>query len=63
VVLSRKEIPILISSLNNSKHKTLIALAYGAGLRVSEVINLKVRDIDLEELTIHLKTKKPLQNL
>src|SRR3989344_5943150 len=58
VVLSRKEITILISSLNNSKHKTLIALAYGAGLRVREVINLKVRDIDLEELTIHLKQSK-----
>lgn len=30
----------------------MISLAYGAGLRVSEIINLKVRDVDLDELTI-----------
>ncbi len=58
VVLSRNEIEKIISSLENSKHKLLIALAYGAGLRVSEVINLHVRDINFDELTIHLKGAK-----
>ena len=33
-------------------------MAYGAGLRISEVANLKVRDNNLEELTIHLKNVK-----
>jgi len=33
-------------------------LSYGAGLRISEVVNLKVKDINLEELTIHLKNAK-----
>jgi integrase/recombinase XerD len=58
VVLSRAEIEKIIDSIENRKHKLLVALAYGAGLRVSEVINLKIRDIDLEELTIHLKKAK-----
>jgi len=33
-------------------------LAYGAGLRISEVVNLKAKDVNLEELTIHLKNAK-----
>jgi len=58
VVLSRKEIKQIINSIKNSKHKLLLSLAYGAGLRVSEVMSLKVKDIDFEELTIHLKNAK-----
>jgi integrase/recombinase XerD len=37
VVLSRQEIQKILDSVSNIKHKTLLALAYGAGLRVSEV--------------------------
>lgn len=58
VVLSRDEIEKIISSIKNKKHQLIISLSYGAGLRVSETINLKVRDIDFEELTIHLKDSK-----
>ncbi|HRZ95858.1 MAG TPA: tyrosine-type recombinase/integrase [Candidatus Moranbacteria bacterium] len=58
IVLSRAEIEKIISSLGNMKHKLLIALAYGAGLRVSEIINLRVKDINLDELTIHIKGAK-----
>jgi site-specific recombinase XerD len=58
VVLSRSEIEKMIDALENPKHKLMIALAYGAGLRVSEVINLKTKDINLEELTIHIKGAK-----
>lgn len=58
IVLSREEINKIIEVLLNKKHKLLISLAYGAGLRVSEVINLKVKDINPEELTIHLKDAK-----
>ena len=36
----------------------LVSLAYGAGLRVSEAVNLKVRDLNLEELTIHIRQAK-----
>ena len=58
VVLSRSEISKLIESIGNSKHKLLIQISYGGGLRVSEVINLKVKDINLDELTIHIKQSK-----
>jgi len=58
VVLSRNEIGKILESLKNAKHKLLISLAYGAGLRVSEVIALKVQDLDFEELTVHIRQAK-----
>ncbi len=58
VVLSRKEIEKMIDSIDNPKHKLLISISYGAGLRVSEAINLKIKDLDLDELTIHIKGAK-----
>ena len=58
VVLSRKEIERMLNCIKNTKHKLLIALSYGAGLRVSEVINLKIKDLNLDELTIHIKGAK-----
>ena len=54
-----KKLPVILSrSVENSKHRLLIALSYGAGLRVSETVNLKVNHIDLEELTIHIQQSK-----
>ena len=47
-----------MESIKNQKHKLIISLAYGAGLRISEVVNLRVKDVNLEELTIHLKNAK-----
>lgn len=58
IVLSKEEIRDIIGSLKNSKHKLIISLAYSAGLRISEIVNLRVKDIDLKELTIHLKDAK-----
>ncbi len=58
IVLSRKEIEKIITSIQNSKHKLALSLGYAAGLRVSEITNLKVSDIDLEEKTIHIKNAK-----
>ncbi|HLG25888.1 MAG TPA: site-specific tyrosine recombinase/integron integrase [Candidatus Gracilibacteria bacterium] len=48
VVLSHREVLLLIDSYRNRKHRLLIGLTYGAGLRVSEVVKLRVRDIDFE---------------
>jgi len=58
IVLSRKEIEKIISQIANSKHRLMVSTGYASGLRVSEVINLKVKDLDLEELTVHLKSAK-----
>jgi len=58
VVLSKKEIEKILLKINNSKHRLMVSLGYAGGLRVSEVINLRVCDVDLEELVIHLKSTK-----
>jgi site-specific recombinase XerD len=58
VVLSRLEIKKIIENITNQKHRLIISLAYGCGLRVSEVIKLKAKDLDLNEFTVHLKSAK-----
>ena len=58
VILSRKEIDKILANIMNIKHRTMISLLYSAGMRVSEVVKLKVRDINLDELTIHIKQGK-----
>ena len=58
VVLSRNEIEKIINSIKNSKHRLFISLAYGTGLRVSEITHLKVKDINTDELIIHVKRAK-----
>lgn len=58
VVLSRNEIQEILKNISNEKHRLMISLAYAGGLRVSEIVNLKVKDLNLQELTIHLKGAK-----
>ncbi|MBI2984990.1 MAG: tyrosine-type recombinase/integrase [Candidatus Kerfeldbacteria bacterium] len=57
-VLSRDEVRRMLDVTVNEKHRLLLALAYAAGLRVSEVVALRVGDIDLPELTVHIKRAK-----
>ena len=49
VVLTKEEVKLLIDSIGNKKHKLMIQVMYSAGLRVSELINLKVQDLDLDK--------------
>ncbi|MEA2098226.1 MAG: site-specific tyrosine recombinase/integron integrase [Patescibacteria group bacterium] len=58
VILSKDEIKKITNSIKNRKHKLIISLSYGAGLRVSETVNLKIKDISAEDLTIHIKQTK-----
>jgi len=46
VVLSREEVARLIEAAGTPKYQAVLSVAYGAGLRASEVIALKVGDID-----------------
>ena len=57
-VLAITQVERLFSQLENLKHKTMLYLAYSAGLRVSEVVNLKVRDIHSERMVINIKGAK-----
>ena len=54
IVLSKEEIQKLLACTKNLKYKTLFMVAYGAGLRVGEIIKLKVSDIDSERMFIHV---------
>jgi len=57
-VLSRLEIEQILSSVQNTKHKLLLSISYSSGLRVSEVVALKVKDVCLPELTIQIRQAK-----
>jgi site-specific recombinase XerD len=58
VVLSKKEIERIIASISNLKHRTFISLMYSCGLRLSELRNLKVTDIDSTRMQIHIRLGK-----
>lgn len=58
IVLSRLEIEEIIETTVNAKYKLMISLGYACGLRVSEVVNLRVADLDIDELVVHIKSAK-----
>jgi len=58
VILSRDEVGRLIAAAGNLKHQTALSLAYGTGLRVSEVVSLKVGDIDSQRMTLRVEQGK-----
>ena len=47
-----------INAVKNKKHKAILALGFSVGLRVSEVVNLKIVDIDSKRMLIHVKNAK-----
>jgi site-specific recombinase XerD len=57
-VIDGEFIKIQLSKIENLKHKTILTLTYSVGLRVSEVINLKIEDIDSKRMLIHIKNAK-----
>jgi integrase/recombinase XerD len=58
VILSREEVSRLIDSARTLKHRTALSVAYGAGLRVSEVLALKVTDIDSTRMLLRVEQAK-----
>ena len=58
VVLNKEEVVKILSSVDNIKHKTILMLVYSAGLRVGEVVRLKVEDIDSQRRLVHIKDAK-----
>lgn len=64
IVLSQNEIQRIFNACNNLKHKAIMGLMYGCGLRISEVINLKPGHIDSSRMIINIiqgKGKKDRQ--
>ncbi len=58
MVLSKEEVRKIISVINCLKHKCIVSLLYSAGLRRSELINLKIADIDGQRRLIHVRQGK-----
>lgn len=54
IVLSKEQVKLMINSTNNIKHKCIVALLYSSGLRRSELLNLKINDIDSSRMLIHI---------
>jgi len=57
-VLSPSEVAAILDATTNVKHKAILMTAYSAGLRVSEVVNLKISDIDSSNMQIHVRSGK-----
>lgn len=58
VVLSREEAVRLIAAASNLKYQTALSIAYGTGLRVGEIVGLKVDDIDSQRMTLRVEQGK-----
>lgn len=57
-VLTTNEIKKIISSIDNLKHKAIISTIYSCGLRISEVVNLEIKDIDSSAMTVKIVNAK-----
>lgn len=57
-VLSNEEIRAILNATENLKHKAILMTTYSAGLRISEVINLKIKDIDSKRMQIRVDMGK-----
>ncbi|SDZ03442.1 site-specific tyrosine recombinase/integron integrase [Tindallia californiensis] len=57
-VLNNEEVIAVLSKVSNHKHKAILYLVYSSGLRVGEVVRLKVENIDAQRMMIHIKQGK-----
>jgi integrase/recombinase XerD len=57
-VLNETELKRMFAAIKNIKHKAILFTAYSAGLRVSEVVNLRVQDIDSKRMQIFIQRAK-----
>jgi integrase/recombinase XerD len=57
-VISKEEVLAIINATNNIKHKCIVSLLYSAGLRRSELLNLKITDIDSNRMLIRVESAK-----
>lgn len=57
-MLSKQEVAALLSRVHNRKHHAILSTIYAAGLRLSEVIHLKINVIDSKRMLIHIRQSK-----
>lgn len=57
-IIDKEVLRSKILTIKNTKHKAILSLAYSCGLRVSEVINLKIKDIDSDRMILNIRQAK-----
>lgn len=57
-VLSKEEVTIILRSTRNIKHRLLLYIIYSCGLRRGEVINVRLKDLNKERKTLHIRSGK-----
>lgn len=57
-VLSKEEVLDLLRATRNLKHRCILALLYASGLRIGELLNLKLQDIDVDRRQILIRQSK-----
>jgi len=57
-VISKKDVSNMINSISNLKHKCIVSLLYASGLRLNELLNLKIKDIDSSRMIIFVRAGK-----
>ncbi len=57
-ILSLNEVKCLLYETKNLKHKAILTTIYGLGLRISELINLKITDIDSDRMVVFIRQAK-----
>lgn len=58
VVLSKQEVEKIFRQIHNRKHHAILSTIYASGLRISEVIRLKIRDIDSQRMVLVIRQSK-----
>ncbi len=58
VVLNQEEVKALLKCIDNIKHKAIVMLAYSSGLRLGELVALKIKDIDSVQMQIRVEQGK-----
>ena len=58
IVLSKEEVQLLFNQIQNLKHRTILVIIYSCGLRISELINLRIKDIDTKRMLIQIRNSK-----
>lgn len=61
-VLTVKEVKLILNHTKNLKHKAMLSLLYGSGLRIGELLDLKLTDINSERMTVSVRQAKGKQD-
>ncbi len=55
---SLQEVIAILQTVNNAKHYLILSLCYGTGIRLSEILNIKIADINTDRKTIFIERAK-----